>query len=108
MIIDEFTFDSILIIIKGTIILLWIIDIYLRYAPFEYQFMDIQTEKFWAAKVSFVFVILIGFLLIYLFNPFYSHQLTKVTKITLFTFGIMTIVRADWTTFMSNSSIIKY
>lgn len=108
MIINESSFDLMLVILKGTIIVLWIIDVYLKYAPSEYQFMDIQTEKFWAAKVSFVFDILIGFLLIYLFNPFHAHQLTKVTKITLFTFGIMTIVRADWTTFMSNSTITKH
>lgn len=108
MMTNEFIFEIILLILKVVIILLWITDIYFKYVPSEYQFIDIQKEKFWAVRVSFVFEILIGFLLIYLFNPFHFHQLTKLTKLTLFTFGIMTVLSADWSKFISESSIINY
>lgn len=105
---DEFIFEVMLLILKGLIVVLWITDIYLQYAPPEYRFMDIQKEKFWSARVSFVFEILIGFLLIYLFNPFHFHPVTKTIKLTLFTFGIMTVISANWRKFLSDSPLLSY
>lgn len=104
----EHIFDIILLILKIVIVVLWILDIYLKYAPYEYQFLDIHKEEFWAARVSFLFEMLIAFLLIYVFNPFYAQKISKRTKLTLFIFGIMTILRANWTTFIGESVLIKY
>ena len=91
----EYDFEIILLILKIIIIVLWILDIYLKYAPPKYQFFDKQKDEFWSERVSFLFEILIAFLLIYLFNPFNPRPLTKMTKLTLFTFGILTILRAN-------------
>ena len=104
----EYDFEIILLILKITIIVLWILDIYLKYTPAEYQFLDIKKERFWAERVSFLFEILIALLLIYLFDPFNPRPLTKMTKLTLFTLGIMTILRANWTKFINDSPFIKY
>ena len=103
----EYDFEIILLILKIIIIVLWILDIYLKYTPAEYQFLDIKKERFWAERVSFLFEILIALLLIYLFDPLNPRPLTKMTKLTLFTVGIMTILRANWSKFISNSPLIK-
>jgi hypothetical protein len=103
----EYDFEIFLIILKTIIVVLWFLDIYLQYTPEEYRVLDIKKERFWAERVSFLFEILIAFLLIYLFNPFYPEKLTKMTKLTLFTVGIMTILRADWLKFMYDSPLIK-
>ena len=104
----EYIFEMILLILKIVIILLWILDIYLKYTPEEYRFLDIQKEEFWAARVSFLFEMLIAFLLIYLFNPFYTRTVNNRTKLTLFIFGIMTILRANWSKYIGESMLIKY
>ena len=104
----EYIFEVILLILKITIILLWIIDIYLKYAPVEYRVLDIKKEEFWAARVTFLFEMLIAFLLIYLFNPLQHHTISKLTKLTLFIFGIMTILRANWSKYIGESMLIKY
>ena len=104
----EYDFEIILLILKIVIIILWILDIYLKYTPPKYRFLDKQKNKFWAARVTFIFEMLIAFLLIYLFNPFYPQTLTKMTKLTLFLFGVMSISRANWSKFISDSPLIKY
>ena len=104
---DEFIFEIVLLILKIVIIVLWIIDIYLKYMPPKYRFLDITKERFWAERVSFVFEILIAFLLIYLFDPLNPRPLTKMTKLTLFIFGIMTILRANWSKFIGEFPLIK-
>jgi len=103
----EYDFEIILLILKIAIIVLWILDIYLKYTPPEYRFLDITKERFWAERVSFLFDILIACLLIYLFDPFNPHPLTKMTKLTLFLVGIMTILRANWSKFIGDSPLIK-
>ena len=108
MINNEAIFEIILLILKVTIVLFWILDIYLKYVPYEYQFVDIKIEKFWEGRLSFIFDMLVAFLLIYLFNPLHFHQVTKLTKLTLFTFGVMSIISSDWATFFSESPLIKY
>ena len=90
----EYIFEAILLILKITIIVLWIIDVYLKYAPDEYQFLDIQKEEFWAARVSFLFEMLIAFLLIYLFNPRNDkiYLIDMETKILLYVYGFILII----------------
>ena len=105
---DEYVFEIILLILKIVIIILWILDIYLKYTPVKYRILDINKERYWSERVSFLFEMLIAFLLIYLFNPFYHHAITKMTKFTLFMFGIMTLVRFNWSKFIGDSTLIKY
>ena len=100
---DEDVFEIILLILKIAIIVLWILDIYLKYTPPQDRFLDILKEEFWAERVSSLFEILIAFLLIYLFNPLRHHPIKKMTKITLFLFGIMTILRTNWSKFIGES-----
>jgi hypothetical protein len=104
----EHVFDIILIILKIIIVSLWIIDIYLKYAPVEYRFLDINDEQFWQKRISVLFEILIAFLLIYLFNPLQHPAISKPTKFTLFMFGFLIIARINWTTFVDESLIVKY
>jgi hypothetical protein len=104
----EYDYEIILLILKIIIIVLWILDIYLQYTPPKDRFLDILKEEFWTQRVTFLFEMLIAFLLIYLFNPFNPQKLTKMTKFTLFLFGIMTILRANWFKFISDSPLIKY
>lgn len=103
----EYDFEIILLILKIVIIVLWILDIYLKYTPPKYRFLDKQKEELWSKRISFLFEMLIAFLLIYLFNPFYPRPITKMTKLTLFTFGILTILRANWSKFFNESILHK-
>ena len=104
----EHVFEIILIILKITIVSLWIIDIYLKYAPVEYRFLDITDEQFWQKRVSVLFEILIAFLLIYVFNPLQHHIISKPIRLTLFIFGFLILLKTDWTTFIGESVLIKY
>ena len=103
----EHVFEIILIILKITIVSLWIIDIYLKYAPVEYRFLDITDEQFWQKRISVLFEIFIAFFLIYLFNPFYAQKISKRTTLTLFIFGFLIIFRTDWAKFIGESMLIK-
>jgi hypothetical protein len=103
----EYDYEIILLILKIVIVVLWILDIYLQYTPPEDRLLDIRKEDFWTERVSFLFEILIALLLIYLFDPFNPRPLTKMTKLTLFLFGIMTILRANWSKFIGESLLIK-
>ena len=103
----ERIFEIILIILKITIVSLWIIDIYLKYAPVEYRFLDIKDEQFWQKRVSVLFEILIAFLLIYIFNPLQHHIISKPIRLTLFIFGFLILLKTNWTTFIGESVLIK-
>ena len=104
----EHVFEIILITLKIIIVSLWIIDIYLKYAPVEYQFVDIKNEQFWQKRIVVLFDLSIAGFLIYLFNPFNSHKINNTTKLTLFMFGFLIIFRTDWKTFIGESVLFKY
>jgi hypothetical protein len=104
----EYFFETILIILKIIIISLWIIDIYLKYAPVEYRFLDMADEQFWQKRISVLFDLFVAFLLIYLFNPFYSHKIHKMTKFTLFMFGFLIIFRINWSIFTAKSPVTNH
>lgn len=61
-------------------------------------------------KIEFIFVFLMAFLLIYLFNPFTSIKTVEVSgepKILLYLFGIVLLITADWNTFIYESLWFK-
>ena len=103
----EHIFHIILIMLKITIVTFWVIDVYLKYAPVEYRFLDISNEQFWQKRISVLFEIFIAFFLIYLFNPFYAQKISKRTTLTLFIFGFLIIFRTDWAKFIGESMLIK-
>ena len=107
---NESVFEIILLILKIIIIVLWILDIYLKYLPPKYQFLDINNERFWAERVSFLFEILIAFLLIYLFNPRAnrSANLDFETKMLLFILGFILLMSANWKTFIKETPPILH
>ena len=60
---------------------------------------------YWKERDEFVFVILMAFLLIYLFNP-RKNRLNRInaeTKWLLYLFGIVLIITANWSTFIGES-----
>jgi hypothetical protein len=64
---------------------------------------------FWKEHVEFLFVVLMSFLLIYLFNPRTNRifMINYETKYLLFLFGFILIITAKWSTFFQEPSIFK-
>jgi phosphoglycerol transferase MdoB-like AlkP superfamily enzyme len=73
---------------------------------------DSKTNKlvlFWKERIEFVFIALMSFLLIYLFN-IRTNRLSMIdheTKLLLFLFGFILIITAKWDTFFEESEIFK-
>ena len=68
-----------------------------------------QQILFWKERIEFVFIILMSFLLIYLFNV-RTNRLSMIdheTKLLLFLFGFVLIITAKWDTFFEESEIFK-
>jgi len=60
-------------------------------------------------QLNFISDILISFLFIYIFNPYTNNigLINKRTTFLFFIFGIISLIQAEWTTFINNS-FIKY
>ena len=71
-----------------------------------------ETDKhilFWKERVEFVFIALMSFLLIYLFNT-RTNRLSMInheTKLLLFLFGFILIITAKWGLFFEESTFFK-
>jgi hypothetical protein len=94
---------------KIIFILMSLIHIFLKLKGKENSELD---KKFVYVKerVEFIFVFLMAFLLIYLFNPFTSIKTVEVNgkpKILLYLFGIVLLITADWNTFIYESQWFK-
>ncbi len=71
-----------------------------------------ETDKgilFWKERVEFVFIALMSFLLIYLFNTKTNRlsMITHETKLLLFLFGFILIITAKWGLFFEESPFFK-
>jgi len=64
---------------------------------------------FWKDRLEFVFVILMSFLLIYLFNPRFDHKslIDQHVKLLLYLFGFILLITANWGTFIEESVWFK-
>ena len=64
---------------------------------------------YWKERLEFIFVILMALLLIYVFNPRFSHVnlLTKEIQILLYLFGFILVITADWNVFFHESKWFK-
>ena len=71
-----------------------------------------ETDKdimYWKERVEFVFIALMSFLLIYLFNTRTNRlsMITPETKLLLFLFGFILIITAKWGLFFEESPFFK-
>jgi len=70
-----------------------------------------QDKKivFWKDRIEFMFIILMSFLLIYVFNPRTTKPLIldKETKILFYLFGFVLILTAKWHAFINESTFFK-
>jgi hypothetical protein len=65
---------------------------------------------YWKERIEFVFIILMAFLLIYIFNPRLPHTnlLNFEVKLLIYLFGIILVISADWKLFFHESKWFKY
>ena len=74
--------------------------------------VDSETNQqilFWKERIEFVFIILMSFLLIYLFNV-RTNRLSMIdheTKLLLFLFGFVLIITANGIPFLKNPKYLK-
>jgi phosphatidylglycerophosphate synthase len=76
---------------------------------------EIGTKKdkeilYWKDRLEFIFIILMAFLLIYLFNPRQQkpHIIDKETKILLYLFGFILLITAKWGAFFDEAKWFAY
>ena len=64
---------------------------------------------FWKTRIEFIFIILIAFLLIYLFNPTSNMcaNLDKETKLLLCLFGFILLITANWSVVIKENTLFK-
>ena len=93
-----------LLIIKVIFIVLAVTYIYLKLKNKENTTLASKI-KYWKERVEFIFVLLMAFLLIYLFNPRAnrSNINDKETKLLLFLFGFVLLITAKWDSFFKES-----
>lgn len=95
---DYFTFYTYLIfIVKIIFIFLAASHLYLKFKKKENTELDIKIV-YWKERTELIFIILMAFLLIYLFNPRTSQSLiiTANSKLLLYLFGIVLLITANW------------
>jgi hypothetical protein len=65
-----------------------------------------KTLFYWKGRIEFIFVILMSFLLIYLFNPRKNktHIINAETKLLLYLFGFVLLITADWNNFIEEAN----
>ncbi len=71
---------------------------------------DTDTRiTFWKERMEFIFVALMSFLLIYIFNPRTNRtaNLDFETKTLLFILGFILLTSANWKTFFNETPLVK-
>ena len=106
---DKFDMYIVLIFfIKIVFVILALAHLYLKFKHKAGSEIDKQV-LYWKDRFEFVFIALMAFLLIYLFNinanriPMITHE----TKLLLFLFGFILIITAKWNTFFEESDVFK-
>jgi hypothetical protein len=87
--------------IKIGFVLMAITHIYLKVKGKTDSDLD-KKVLFWKERFEFIFVFLMSFLLIYLFNPRTNRSvlIDHETKILLYLFGFILLITADWNKFV--------
>ena len=102
---DGFVLYIILIfIVKILFIILTISHLYMKMKGKTNTQLD-EKVTFWKGRLEFIFVFLMSFLLIYLFNPRTSrlNKVTGETKLLLYLFGFVLLLTANWETFITEA-----
>ena len=84
-------------VVKIIFIILAIIHIYLKAKKKENTDFD-KKIVFWKDRIDIIFVVLMSFLLIYLFNPRSTQSviINGNPKFLLYVFGIFLLITANW------------
>jgi len=91
--------------VKIIFILLAISHIYLKTKGQNNSDLD-KKIVYWKERSEFVFILLMSFFLIYLFNPRYNNRvIDKDSKLLLYLFGFVLIITADWEEFLNQNKL---
>jgi hypothetical protein len=101
-------FIYLILFVKFAFVLMSITHIYLKIKGKENSDLD-NLIVYWKHRCEFIFIFLMSFLLIYLFNP---RKPTVVidfeTKILLFLFGFVLLLTAKWDLFFHEAKWFTY
>lgn len=66
---------------------------------------SLSRAEYWKERIEFIFISMMSFLLLYLFNPRENNTIyiTNETKLLLFLFGIILLITANWKNFIGSS-----
>ena len=106
---DYYTiYISIIFLVKIVFVILAFTHLYLEFKNKSKSDLDKQV-LFWKQRIEFIFITLMSFLLIYLFNPRKNRlfMINNETKLLLYLFGIVLIITAKWETFFKTSDVFK-
>ena len=69
-----------------------------------------QINSYWKNRTEFIFILLMSFLILQLFNPRSTKPLLLdyETKLLLCIYAIIILITADWQTFIGESPELKY
>jgi hypothetical protein len=95
-------------LIKIGFISMAIVHIYLKVKGKEKTDLD-KKILFWKERFEFIFIALMSFLLIYVFNPRYDNikLIDEETKILLYLFGFILLLTAKWEIFFKESPLLS-
>jgi hypothetical protein len=98
----------VIFIVKIIFILLALLHVYLKTKGNQKSNLD-KKIQYWKERFEFVFILLMSFLLIYLFNPTTDKSILidKETKILLYLFGFVLLITANWDIFIQESMVFK-
>ena len=101
-------FILIIIVVKFLFIVLVLSESYFKYAKPEEQRI-IETFRYWKERVKLIFIILMSFLLVYLFNPMANNErlIKHESKLLLFIFGLTLLVIVDWSIIFKESPLLR-
>ena len=97
-----------ILILKIIFFSLSMIHLYLKFKKLEDSDLNKNVEMY-RSNVEFIYTMLMSFLLIYLFNPYYSniHLIRNETRILLYLFGFILLLTANWSLYFGDSIVIN-
>jgi hypothetical protein len=93
-------------LIKIGFITMALIHLYFKLKHTENTDLD-KKILYWKDRFELIFIALMSFLLIYLFNPRYDKNIfiDHETKILLFMFGVVLLITANWSILIKESPL---
>lgn len=90
--------------VKICFIILSVIHIYLKVKGKTNSNVD-NNIIYWKDRLEFIFVVLMSFLLIYIFNPKNnkSYLINYETKLLFYLFGFILLITAKWSNFIEEA-----